>query len=338
MKNLKRLEVDLSNNCQVFGLDFTKTPWYELVYSKMIDDLESKGLIVPNKTTLVEVTSGNSGKALQNVAGDKYNLELFIPQVLGENIIDDLKNNYNGSKECRVIATDENYKKLWYVQVAHLLALRRAKKRTKEGDVFYLNHSGVSDTILALSQGLSNTFDLRELKGKHILTGLGNGTTPLALSEALYNQNITPSGFTAIAPATNYTIYDQLHGKGSHHKNFGIEYSHLNRVFHNIPGLVVPDIKFPFISTLLKGGELISHTSSNSNFRKRENLELKLITSSSLTAKFEEFSSLPCASGNELPYGPSTRAQIEVIKEDPKNNTNKGYVIMMYDSDKRCRI
>jgi len=217
---------------------------YDRVYVSLLEDLEKKGEIAPDKVRLIETTSGNAGTSFAATAKLLgYTASVIIP----ENVSDTRIN----SIECHganVIKTPKE-KFIQGVQRKLKEILIESRKSLKPNELpFYCpDHSRQKTSIDAISVMAQEVLDQTSMQFDIFVAAIGNGLSILGPSKILKYNGLKIIGWDPLQAPRGF----EMKFPGRYKELFGIDPGSLG--LHKILGTGVLGVKFPFLDEVIFG-------------------------------------------------------------------------------------
>jgi len=223
---------------------------YLQLHPRLLQQAEEKGFLIPGQSKIIDTSSSNSAISLAiatQMAG--YPLRMIIPTELEDRVrtytVDAILNAGG-----QVQYPDPDIHTTQRYVAACAKQLEREIKKKGPAD-FVLNHSRCYETLTGLEEMVGIVCDrLGISKMDYFIPGVGNGATILGPGKVLKERFGTE--VVAWEPVASGLAFDTKH-PGEYEKMLGMQ---KGRFRHNIYGVGVPDVKFPFLKVALVGGNL----------------------------------------------------------------------------------
>ena len=221
---------------------------YLQLHPRLLQQAEQKGFLIPGESSIIDTSSSNSAISLAltaQMAG--FPIRMIIPTELEDSVRAYTVNAIlNAGGEVQYPDPDIHTTKRYVAACAE--QLKREVKKKGPND-FVLDHSRCYETLVGLEEMISIICDrLPKVQIDFFLPGVGNGATILGPGKVLKERYGTK--VIAWEPVASGLAFD-MKKKGSYEEKIGMPKGTFH---HNIYGVGVPDVKFPFLKAAMIGG------------------------------------------------------------------------------------
>lgn len=195
---------------------------YFPVYVELFEALERQEEIHPERTFVVETTTGNAGSAAAYVAGRLgYDILVFMPEDMPDRRIEHVRQHLSDRSELRLTESGR-YVAGTVRQLKRFLATHRDGYRGKE--VTAMNHSRRSESVRAIRRAAAHLLDMKvdveQIDGCAL--ALGNGTTFSGIGHAV-RERYPEAQLVGVEPVESPWFYVQKYGEDRLRERYGID-------------------------------------------------------------------------------------------------------------------
>ncbi len=324
---------------------------YLQLHPRLLQQAEEKGFLVPGESRIIDTSSSNSAISLAiaaQLAG--YPLRMIIPTELEDRVRTyTVKAIQGAGGQVQYPDPDIHVNDRYVAACARQLAREIQNKSDKD---FVLNHSRCHETLSGLEEMTSIICDrLGNAPIDYFFPGVGNGATILGPGKVLKERFRTE--VVAWEPVSSGLAYD-MKNPGAYQQKIGVPKGTFR---HNIYGVGVPDVKFPFLNTAMHGGKLFGISFNESGDRRDYKQYSPVVDDVVMVANDFMISDFQAEGGdldrirhiinyeqvyrsllsNGLPVGRSSAASVAVAMETAKKVKKKNFLVFFYDSLSKYR-
>lgn len=348
---VERIEGLLPNGNVLYAIRTDKNEaenHYLQLHPRLLQQAEEKGFLKPEESKIIDTSSSNSAISLALSAQKAgYPLRMIIPTELEDRVraytVDAILKT---GGEVQYPDPDIHTKQKYVAACAKQLEREIKKKGPHD---FVLNHSRCYETLTGLEEMTATICDRLGVPIDYFLPGVGNGATILGPSKVLKEKYGTK--IIAWEPVSSGLAYD-MKNPGEYERKLGMP---KGKFRHNIYGVGVPDVKFPFLNVAMFGGNLFGISFNETGDRSDRRIYTPVIDDVIMVANNFMVNDFLEEGGNQdnirdvlnyeelyhqilregLAVGRSSAASIAVAKEIAKDVKNKNFLVFCYDSARK---
>ncbi len=321
---------------------------YLQLHPQLLQQAEEKGFLVPGESRIIDTSSSNSAISLALAAQKAgFPLRIIIPTELEDSVRAYTVDAILKAGGIVQYPDPDIHTKLRYV-AACAKQLEREIKKKGEHD-FVLNHSRCYETLAGLEEMTSIICDRLRVQIDYFLPGVGNGATILGPGKVLKERYGTK--IIAWEPVSSGLAFD-MKKPGEYERKVGMPRGTFR---HNIYGVGVPDVKFPFLKASIFGGDLFGISFNETGNKDDKKFyasvvnDVVMVANKFMVNDFLEEGGNPDRIRDVLNYdslyreilnkglevGRSSAASIAVAKGLAQNVKKKNFLVFCYDSAKK---
>jgi len=321
---------------------------YLQLHPRLLQQAEDKGFLVPGESKIIDTSSSNSAISLALAAQKAgFPLRMIIPTELEDRVRAYTVNAIlKAGGEVQYPDPDIHTEQRYVAACAK--QLEREIKKKGEQD-FVLNHSRCYETLAGLEEMTTIICDRLGIHIDYFLPGVGNGATILGPGKVLKERYGTR--VIAWEPVSSGLAFDMKNQNG-YERKMGMPKGTFH---HNIYGVGVPDVKFPFLKVAMVGGNLFGISFNETSDRTDRRVYAPVVDDVVMVANDFMVADFLIEGGNleniqdvlnyeelhrellkeGLAVGRSSAASIAVAKDLAQKVKEKNFLVFCYDSSRK---
>ncbi len=345
---VERIEGILPNGNVLYAIRTDKNEaenHYLQLHPRLLQQAEEKGFLVPGVSKIIDTSSSNSAISLALTAQKAgFPLRMIIPTELEERVRAYTVNAILKAGGNVQYPDPDIHRTQRYVAACAKQLEREIKKKNKSD--FVLNHSRCYETLIGLEEMISIICDRLRVHIHYFIPGVGNGATILGPGKVLKERYGTR--VIAWEPVSSGLAFD-MKTPGEYERKMQMPKGTFR---HNIYGVGVPDVQFPFLKVAMFGGNLFGISFNETGNRNDRRVyapvvdDVVMVANNFMVNDFLEQGGNPEAIRHFLNYeelykeilrnglrvGRSSAASIAVARDLAQNVREKNFLVFCYDS------